>query len=292
MRFGITAMRGGANQERRSRAPAVSPRNLPHKAIIVISALIIFLDSQVNELKDESTQLKKQIASLQRELVLHNNETPEGGGTPDPRNSLPTSFSSSVLFSLPVLPLPLLATNDHLILSRKSRPQALPGFVFASFGLLDDHVVGELDDLDQDDGPSKTTANQLPRHQISQSSSVDALPSMEEAHSIIRSLLESTKHGPSNLDKILDQTQLDEDIRLVYGLDGFLAPRYANNRFRCFITVYVAMCMAAAVRGVDVTADARAIACRNIGLKELSSITSREDLVSQLLPNFVFRPFL
>ncbi|KEF52351.1 uncharacterized protein A1O9_11591 [Exophiala aquamarina CBS 119918] len=248
MRFGICALRG-AKQYRRS---------------------------QNNELRDETARLKKQIACLQRKLGVHN-DTLEGGQHigHSPETFLQSSGSSS---SLPVWPLALLATNDHPILSQNFRPQSLPGFVLTTFGLRDYNFSDEFDDWDQDDGSSNRSLNQLIGHEVSTSSSLNELPSMEETRSIIRSLLESAKHGPSNLDKIIGQTQLEEDCRLVYGPDGLMALEYANNRFRCFITVYLAMCMAAAVNGEDVTTDARATACRAIGMKELASVTSREDL--------------
>lgn len=196
-----------------------------------------------------------------------------------------------------MLPLPpLFTTNHYPILSRHSRLQALSSLVFISFGLQTYDPADEPDDpdldLDQDETPSTRSTNRLAGHEVFTTTNFEAIPSLEETCGIIRSLLESAKHGPSNLDKIIEQTQLEEDCRLVYGPNGLLAPEYASNRFRCFITVYLAMCMTAAVNGEDITADARAMACRSVGMKELPSVISREDLVSciasQVHPRSIF----
>lgn len=184
-----------------------------------------------------------------------------------------------------MLPLPLVATNVHPILSRHSRPQTLPGFVLNSFGLQDHDFDDPVYDLDEDDQSSNRSSNELANDE--ESNSLNALPSREETQTIVRSLLESAKHGPSNLDKILGQTQLEEDCRLVYGPNGLVAPEYAANRFRCFITVYLAMCMAAAVNGEDITADPRASACRTMGMKEMATVTSKEDLVRRIAYNYI-----
>ena len=232
--------------------------------------------------------LKKQIADLQRKLGSPNEMTLESGQHAEysPRTPLQQSVSSS---PLPGLLRPLVATNDHPILFRQSRSLTLPGFVLSKFGLLDYDLPGDgSDDLDrnleQDDSSSNTSSYQLAGQGIPDPISPGALPSMEETRGIIRSLLESAKHGPSNLDKIIGQAQLEEDCRLVYGPDGLTSPEYAGSRFRCFITVYLAMCMAAAANGEDVTEDTRAMACRAIGMQELVLVTSREDLVSRPAP--------
>lgn len=252
--------------------------------------MLILLYSQVNELKDETIHLKKQIASLRRQLRLDNGGFDNGQHTETPSEAF--SPSSVACNTLPVVPLPRLATNIHPILSRQSCAQALPGFVLTSFGIQDYEYADQVDDLDQDEWSSNTSSYQPAADALSTSSDFNALPSMEEARSLIRSLLKSAKHGPSNLDKIIGQTQLEEDCRLVYGPDGLTALEYANNRFRCFITIYLAMCMAAAVNGENITADARANACRTVGMKELASVTSREDLVSQGAPNTVSAIYL
>lgn len=243
--------------------------------------MLILLYSQVNELRDENITLKKQIAYLERELGLQN-ETLEGAG--HTIYSLGVSSPPSGSFSsLPTLSLPLLASNDHPVLSRHSLPTVPLGFSLAKFGLQAHDFIDEPDTLDQEGESTSSSSNQLvDHHEMSISSILDALPSMEETRGIIKSLLESAKHGPSNLDKIVDLTQLEEDCRLVYGPNGFRSPEFANNRFRCFITVYLALCMAAAVNGEDVKADTRATACRMIGMKELASVTLVEDLVSNV----------
>lgn len=193
---------------------------------------------------------------------------------------------------MPVFPLPVFAIDNHPAFAWRPRPQALPGFILTSFGLQDEAFIDRSNNPDPDDLPLNTPSNPLASHGISASSIFNALPSMKETHGIIQSLLESAKHGPSNLDKIIQKSQLEEDCRLVYGPSGLTAPEYGNSRFRCFITVYLAMCMAAAVSGEDPRADPQAMACRAIGMKELALVTSREDLVSfPWTPNDCFSQF-
>ncbi len=172
--------------------------------------------------------------------------------------------------------MPVFAIDNHPAFAWRPRPQAVPAFILTSFGLQDSDFLPET----PDELPLNTSHNRISRHGMSTASIFNALPSREETHGIIQSLLESTKHGPSNLDKIIPHAQLEEDCRVVYGPSGLTAPEYGSSRFRCFITVYLAMCMAAAVNGEDPRADPQAMACRAIGMKELPSVTSREDLVS------------
>ncbi|KAF2008627.1 hypothetical protein BU24DRAFT_94379 [Aaosphaeria arxii CBS 175.79] len=212
----------------------------------------------VEELRDENRELKNQIAILRRELNSRDGPVRSG----DIETSLQQQAPQAI-----ALPLPFLASNDHPILLRYSRHQTLLHFIFVEFGLQE----AEFGNQSNDD------SGQTSNHDES-SGDINHLPSMEDTRTMIRALLESAKHGPSNLDKIVGLRQLEEDCHLVYSPGGLTAPEYAGSRFRCFTTLYLAMCMAAAANGDEIDTNNQAIACRTFGLKELASVTSREDL--------------
>lgn len=167
-----------------------------------------------------------------------------------------------------------LASNEHPILSRKSRHLCPLNYVFATFGLHDTDCSEAEDGLGLN-SPAPTD------QWLSGSIDSDLLPGRAEVQHTIQALVESSKHGPSNIDKIISLSQLQEDCGLVYGPGGISAPQLAASRFRCFITVYLAKCMTGAVNAEDISTDPRASSCLSIGLKELAVLTKKSDFVSQ-----------
>lgn len=217
-------------------------------------------------------ELKRKIASLERALQIRDGTIEEFRTAPSSGYSNPTWMN---------LTLPFLATNDHPILFRQRRHQSSLNFVFTRLGLKE-----------ADFGHGTVDGNHLPSipslAQPSTSGHVNDLPTEDEARSIIKSLVESAKHGPSNLDKIISLSRLEEDCRLVYGPGGNTSPNYADSRFRCFTTVFLAMCMTAAANGDDVTTNATAMACWSFGMKGLASVTAKEDLVRRYYPQVIY----
>jgi hypothetical protein len=210
-------------------------------------------------------ELKRRIASLQRALQIR-----EGAEIEDFYTTPSSGYSSPTWMNLT---LPFLAANDHPILFRHKRHLSSLDFVFARLGL-------KAADFGHGIVPSIPSLPQPPT-----SGHVNDLPTGDEARSIIKSLVESAKHGPSNLDKIISLSRLEEDCRLVYGPAGVTSPHYADSRFRCFTTVFLAMCMRAAANGDDVTTDAKAMTCWSFGMSGLPTVTAKEDLVSCYSPH-------
>lgn len=221
------------------------------------------LFSQIEESREETRRLQEQILRLQQELQWRD------GSSGENHMQLPSmEFQTTTT----ILPLPFLVSNNHPVLSHTTRHLTSLNYIFTSFGLQN---VNFANDSDIHSLHAWTAAHRPPSESIN-----DALPTMEEVRAIIQSLVESSKHGPSNLDKIINLSQLGEDCRLVYGPNGLHSSEFAPSRFRCFLTVYLALCMDSAANGEVITTDSRAMACLSTGLRELGSVTAKEDVVS------------
>lgn len=217
-------------------------------------------------MRHESSELKRQLAELGQQAQSRHNTVYQT------TSHQPLAAHSSLSLGLPSS---FLRSNEHPILSRNLRHTCPLQYVFIAF---------DLQDVDCSDGPERPSLqNWISSHQLSSGSAIiDHLPSMSEVRRTIQSLVEATKHGPSNLDKIISLSQLQEDCRAVHGPGGLDSPQHAASRFRCFVTVYIAMCMTGAADAEDVTANPRALACLSTGLKELTFMTEKEDFVSMV----------
>lgn len=198
-------------------------------------------DRQVEEERSELHTLRRKVAELEKELNERGLHRDDAAG-PSIRATLP----------------PLLGRgNRHPILSPASRRFSPYSFLFRDLPL--DATTPLTHPVD--DGPYD----------------VSDLPTKTEARDTIRSLLAASQHGPSNLDKIIHTAQLEEDCRQAYRQGS--GHNTSPSRFRCFITVYLALCMAAAARGQDTSGNKAAKACLYFGMKEVSSVLAKEDLV-------------
>lgn len=233
-----------------------------------------FRRSRVEETQEEVIALRRQVANLQQEIrsrdsvVIRASENPSSA-----------SFSSL----LPGLPLAFLDSNEHPILTRKWHHLCPLSHVFSAFALQSTDFSHAYDHSSEQ---FWAASHQL----LEDERRTGLLPSMAEAERMIRSLVEASKHGPSNLDKIVSLRQLQEDCRLTYGPDGLSAPELAGSRFRCFITVYLAICMSDAANSEDANGDAQARACLATGLAELARVTRQSDFVSRHSAAWLFRP--
>lgn len=215
-------------------------------------------------MREEAISLRRQIADLQQEARMRDVTT----------NALPQGVSSQSSSSpLPALPLAFMTSNEHPVMSRSLRHLCPLQYVFTAFDLQDVDCSNSLDHPNLQPWATAHDISSHPNH-------IDLLPTMEEVRRTIQALAEASKHGPSNLDKIVSLPQLREDCRLVYSPDGLESPQYAGSRFRCFVTVYLAMSMTGAVNAEDVTTSPRALACLAKGFRELPSLIEKPDFVS------------
>lgn len=119
---------------------------------------------------------------------------------------------------------------------------------------------------------------QAPRHvtldEPSSASGHSALPTVVEALNYARAYLSShvqTHH-------IVDQEEIEDDVRKVYGENGLIAPELAASRFRCFSIMYIEMISHRTHE--EEWDNTVAMTCRSLAIKEVRNVVHGQDLVS------------
>jgi hypothetical protein len=101
------------------------------------------------------------------------------------------------------------------------------------------------------------------------------MPSLEEALSIGKVI--AMEHEPGH--DLLELQDLEDDIRKSFEPGGLLDPLSGSRRFRCFISLHLAVEAGRSERDES----QRTSTLRELALKEVSSVIQNEDLVRRRL---------
>ncbi|WRT70611.1 uncharacterized protein IL334_007609 [Kwoniella shivajii] len=211
----------------------------------------------------QTQELQKRIEWL--ESLLQHGQPPLGNisslatGSLNPAQRLPMRSNNSQLsqndFTLATLVSASLSMQRAENMPDQGYVESIPSS--AAFGSGSRSVELELD-------LSMTSASQHP-----------VLPSMDRALDIMNSFL--ARHLQSH--HSITKKGIEEDIRLVYGENGMVARDLAGSRFRSFSVIFLET--SPAYHGGDQTFEKEfGSLCRNLALKEIPNVISKEDLTT------------